>query len=311
MSALFVALPVAAVLANVAAGAYLLVLLRHVPLSRRMMNLLVPVSQVFVVGFAWGSVIWLGYGAEYVAVVSIVALGCAAYDPVLFRGIVAAEEREAAREFAREVESVTDAQREHLARAVEAAAEAEALRRELIEGFGAVERALASGDAAGACDLLDDLVRSVPPRGASFCRNPTVDALLASKAAAAQARGIRFEANADVPPALALPDIEVCAVISNLVDNALAGVEGVSPERRRVEVAVRVAGAHLALRVENPFAGAPRHARRGLLRGVAARPGALPDHGWGLSIVEAIVASHDGTVAIEDADGVFRVRVAM
>ena len=62
--------------------------------------------------------------------------------------------------------------------------------------------------------------------------NVMADALLSGKLAAAQAKGIALHVKAQIPKGLAMSDVELCALLGNLIDNAMEACEKL-PENER------------------------------------------------------------------------------
>ena len=101
-----------------------------------------------------------------------------------------------------------------------------------------------------------------------------------------------------IPEALTIPGAELCAVLGNLMDNAIEACRRL-PEGtpRRITVRGRVNGGFLVLRVQNPVSGEENNIPVG---------GALLDsHGWGLSIVRQIAERRGGRLTTERSDGRF------
>ena len=167
-----------------------------------------------------------------------------------------------------------------------------------------------------------------------FCQHPAVDALLEQKARAAKDSGVSFHAEIDISADIQLPGVELCAVFSNLLDNALNACAKSPDGERRVEAAARLWGMYLVVDVEN---SCPPSRERGRVEGVSATGGAggssrppsgdvghqgddgtaspFPDlsvpHGWGQGIVREVARRHDGTFEAGKVDGVYRVRVIL
>ncbi len=145
------------------------------------------------------------------------------------------------------------------------------------------------------------------------CGSKTIDALLALKALEAEGDSIAFSFSGEVPPDLHIDDLELCSVFSNLLDNALNAARSAQGEGRVVDVACSVKGAYLILRVANGAdGGASSLPKKVMLRGrPAKRLGgsavfagrSVPEHGWGLRIVQDICARHDGELSLESEDG--------
>ncbi len=303
-------------------------MLAEVAPARRMLNMLYPASQMLAVAFA----VWLvgayAFGRDAAVFVALLGMVCAVLDPVLFRSVLTAEraDREAAR--ARLLEEQVAAQKRHADLAQRGAAQADELRVKLLRELEGLEAALAAGDVARADGALAGAEYVVRPPEKRFCEHPAVDALLAAKAAQCAEAGVELGVAAAVPLDAGMQPVELCAVFANALDNALhactapgaAGVDGVRP---RIELAARPAHGFFSLVVRNPCAPGAAAPARGVSggfrsplgekrRGGGAAGGAradaaaaLPEHGWGLSIIEAIVRRHDGDLSCTAERGVF------
>ena len=135
-------------------------------------------------------------------------------------------------------------------------------------------------------------VDSLRPSLTRHCDHPVADALFAAKQKEAEQCGVAFSCAAGIPRELALGEAVLCAVLSNLLDNALRAA---ASAQGSVAVRARTDRGFLVVRVENdaPPAPAPRRAR------------AFEEHGWGLSIVESLARTHDGRLEITRSPGRF------
>lgn len=156
-----------------------------------------------------------------------------------------------------------------------------------------------------------------------FCQHPAVDALVEQKARAASDSGVRFRAEIDIPADIQLPGVELCAVFSNLLDNALNACAKLPAGQRRVETTARLWGMYLVIDMENGYlppqergraAGVPASGDVGG-PGDGGAAGPFPDlsvpHGWGQGIVREVARRRDGTFEAGQVDGVYRVRVIL
>lgn len=287
-----------AVMALVATAVYLWFLLRDFSLARRAANLLLPVSQLACVIYAICMAVsyeWSESSALFVAVVGIV---CAVCDPLLYRTMLRAERVERERQRARLLEEQVEAQAGHLAQARRAEAQAADVRQRLDDELALLDQALASGDDAAAREHLVGAEKLVSAPGERACQHPAADALLMAKVQRCRERGIRLEIDAEIPADLATPAVELCAVLANALDNAIAACEALPEDERWVTLKARRAHGLFSVVVENACAKeAVGHRQRKGGRGAREGRGGLPEHGWGQSIIEGVVRRHDGEMA--------------
>ncbi len=274
--------------------------LRGRPRAYCLVNLLFPAAQLMAVALAAWATVAFGASAAYSLVTSalgMVAAGCNAF---LFADVAATQSREAAAAFTDQVAKLLEAQREHLLAAQGAVDDADRIRGTVGAGLDAAEQAIHAGDTDTAREALEHLVARIPSKGASWCRNPALDALLLAKAAQAKEAGIAFEAQVSLPSTLPLPDAEVCAVLANLIDNALAACEALPESCRFVRVSAAEHAGFVALAVRNPVtAGSRLPNERWEKRRQMSASASLPEHGWGIEIAEDIVRAHEGSLTFE------------
>ena len=86
----------------------------------------------------------------------------------------------------------------------------------------------------------------------AYAPHPAINAVLTTMLARAQKQGIEAERRVDVPETLPFPDTELCAVLMNLLQNAL-DANALVPEgaRKWLRVDCHVRGVHLYIGVEN------------------------------------------------------------
>lgn len=238
-------------------------------------------------------------------VYALLCCSCVPVDALLFRLFAAALKRDEDRERVRLLEEQRTALGERMELAqVELAKAADVYRQAADQIDGALAQ-LEAGDASAPSASLEaatDLVNTLAPRA---CEHHVVGALVEMKARRAEEAGVRLSLDLDVPESLPFSDTELCAVFSNLLDNALNACAAVEPARRVVEVRAFRRGGFFVVEVRNA-----RAADAGAVRPRRER-GTLTVHGWGLSIVEGIAQRHGGMVSTEAAEGEFRTTVAL
>ena len=111
--------------------------------------------------------------------------------------------------------------------------------------------------------------------------------MMAQKAAA---QGISIECNAAVPAQLPFSDVDLCSLLSNLVDNAIESCVRQKIEGASVEVMTAVRGQSLYICVKNPVAEGTNIGRSLKLRTEKSEAG----HGLGTKIVRRIACKYGG-----------------
>lgn len=118
-----------------------------------------------------------------------------------------------------------------------------------------------------------------------------VNALVMMKLRRCEELGIQTSCTLVVPEKLHILDIDLCAVLSNLLDNAINACEAVAPGGRRIVVKGGLVAGVMMIDVVNstnpamPSKGA--HEPEGPMLGQR--------HGWGLQILETLAVRYNGT----------------
>lgn len=290
----------------IAAMVVFLVMLRKAPAYRRWANLLLPASQLVFALFLLGMVVAYGLPGWALWLIAATCLACAGADVLLLKALAKAEQADMVAERARLLDEQVAAQAEQracLEADVQAARQA---RGRLSAELDRVDALLAGDELSEVPAQLTHVMEVAEGRASRFCEHRVVDALIAAKSRAFAANNIRFEAHLEVPDSLPFPDVEMCALFSNALDNALHACAAVPEDERFIELRARVSGGFFLVDVRNACdsqASAPVLSRR-------HRAG-FADHGWGLAIMQAVTHRHAGTFDVECAKGVFRTSVTL
>lgn len=135
--------------------------------------------------------------------------------------------------------------------------------------------------------------------------NVTVDAILNSKLTLIKSKDIPVDAVAKVPDDLKISEIDLCAIIGNLLDNAIEAVLPLPPEARFIRIYIGMLKSQLYISVTNSTASEPRKigekyvSTKGEGRGV------------GLMRVDSIAKRNGGTVNRQNESGVFATEVLL
>ena len=128
--------------------------------------------------------------------------------------------------------------------------------------------------------------------------NRMIDILLNGRLAGAKAAGIDVEIHsAHAPETLPLCDADLCSLMLNLIDNAVAAASDPGLEQPRIALDLRVKGSFFVFSCENTCGAGKASLKRG--------------QGLGLKIVENIVARCDCLMETERAEGTYKVTVAI
>lgn len=139
-----------------------------------------------------------------------------------------------------------------------------------------------------------------------FCANMAVDAVASHYAGLAESQSTKMEWDLRLPKELPIPEVEFCAMLGNLLENALNATEKVTEEKRRIDVvSSMLSDTMLGLSVTNPYVGKVRFDRDHL---PVSR---VPGHGVGMPSVAATVKRYNGDMDITAKDGIFSVNIML
>lgn len=277
--------------------------LRGVPPTRLLINLLFPFSQLCIVAFLFYYVIAYSLPAWMFVLVTVVGALCGPVDLLLFKALEESEKRELSRERVRLLEEQVQAQEEYLQRLTTDIDEARRVREDVARELVAVDELLERREAEAASQGLMKAVDIMDSACKRFCEHRVVDALVSMKAAVCEESGIRLSLDLALADDIPLPSVELCAVFSNLLDNAINACAQVPASARFIELKARVDAGYLVVRMENSCVPLRAGERR---RSPRARGGRLPEHGWGLSILKTLADRHEGKLETAQEEGTYR-----
>lgn len=189
-------------------------------------------------------------------------------------------------------------QAELLERDYHALNQAYAINAKLFHDFhnhiGVLRQLLSRNKAEQAMQYLDELQTPIQEMADTvWTGDEIVDYLINSKAAAARAGGIKFQAQVEFPRHANLRSADLCAILGNLLDNALEAAKQVgTPGERFIQLTIRRINQMLVIKVENSFAAAPLEKDGAYL--TSKNDGGL--HGWGIKSARAAAGKYDGMV---------------
>ena len=138
-----------------------------------------------------------------------------------------------------------------------------------------------------------------------YCENNAVNLILSSFAAKAKQQDVDFSAEVNIPAALPLLDTELCALLSNGLDNAVyAAAQMDGDAQRTVRINCQPHKDKLLIYISNPYRGTVTM-REGLPES------AQPQHGYGAKSIRMIAEKHNGYCAFEAEDGLFTLKVVL
>ena len=143
----------------------------------------------------------------------------------------------------------------------------------------------------------------------SYTRNPALNTIFQNAAYRAERLGVDFQGQVLVPERLEVDEGDLCALLLNLLDNALEGAARVPPPgKREIQCTVKLSQGFLAVWCRNTYGGALHTDEQGQL--LTTKPD-REGHGFGLAQMRAVAAKYHSVLAIDCDEGVFTVQTAL
>lgn len=149
-------------------------------------------------------------------------------------------------------------------------------------------------------DMLDDDLTNVET--VIKTGNKMADAILNSKLSLAVQKNINVKAEAKIPVSLTVSELDLCIVISNLLDNAIDACMELPEEKRLIRVYMEMKGSYLYMSVSNTASGEKKK---------SFRTSKGEGHGIGLTRVDRIIEKYSGYLTRASEDEAFTTEVLL
>ena len=134
--------------------------------------------------------------------------------------------------------------------------------------------------------------------------NIMADAVLNSKLSVAEKLNIKTTVKAVIPENIPLTDVELCAVLGNLLDNAAEACEKLTEEKRFLRVYISKLKGQFYISVQNA-AGSVNKV------GGVYRSTKEGEHGYGLFRIDRIAKKYGGYVNRQNEEGIFATEIML
>ena len=132
-----------------------------------------------------------------------------------------------------------------------------------------------NGESEKAQEYIDTVIASADKTVTrKYCRNEIVNISLSSHEEKIASEGIQFDYAIDIPDILPFSDVDITAILSNAVENAIKAVVKVRKEEKIISLKLKMTGDKLLFSLKNRFSEEPV-----LVDGVPKAK--LPGHGLG------------------------------
>lgn len=181
-----------------------------------------------------------------------------------------------------------------------------AVRHESSHRLAALEAMLQEGDLEGLRENLAQWKTQNSQTVPRYTANFAVNSILQDTASKAKAAGIAFTAEAQIPEKLPLSHQDLCALLMNLLDNALeAAAQVEEPSQRFLRLRLSLQKGFLAVRCENSYTGKLAQDGKGNLLTTKENP---QTHGFGIAKMSAVAEKYKSILDIRYTDSVFTPR---
>lgn len=165
----------------------------------------------------------------------------------------------------------------------------------------------AAGDLDALRSYLDELdtdLSSVEPLIKTG--NRMTDAILNSKISLAKSKDITVIADAHVPVALSISELDLCIIIGNLFDNAIEACAALPPGERLIRIYMDMKNTQLYMSFTNMTATKKQKKENGRFRTTKGN-----GHGFGLIRIDTIIERYSGYISRNSEDGAFTTEVLL
>ena len=161
-------------------------------------------------------------------------------------------------------------------------------------------------DLKGIKDYLSRASSRLPALDLHVCENHAVDSVIGYYSALAERESIPFHVKADLPAQLPIDEIDVCLVLSNLLENAMEASLKTSRSRRKINVEIYLHYSRLLLlQVENTFDGTI------LEKNQIFQSSKRPGSGIGIQSIRHIAEKNSGASSFTHENGIFSAKVML
>ena len=172
----------------------------------------------------------------------------------------------------------------------------EKIKTDILDSLTKAKERLSDGDTHGAQTIMEN-TDFFSRKNLRCSINPFVDAIVSDKKEKLQNEEIELNYSEFIRKDISISGSELCAVFSNLVDNAANEVRKCINEDRIIDLRAKEEGGYLVVKCTNLYLTDECE------ESAEKNEDPLKEHGWGLSIIEMIAERHDGKTEISKSNG--------
>jgi len=146
-------------------------------------------------------------------------------------------------------------------------------------------------------------IEAITPK--RYCENNAVNLILSYFELKAKNKGVQFSVEAQLPQDIPIPETELCALLSNGLENAVDAAAQVTDEHfRKVKISCHTHKNNLLLYIENSFTG-----KMAIKDGIPQSK--RENHGFGTKSMAMIAEKYNGYCSFENTDEIFILRIVL
>lgn len=136
--------------------------------------------------------------------------------------------------------------------------------------------------------------------------NKMTDAIINSKISLAKSKNIPVKADAHIPVALTISELDLCVIIGNLFDNAIEASLELPEDKRMIRVYMDMKNTQIYMSFTNFTATGKQKKIGGIFKTTKGS-----GHGFGLVRIDDIVARYGGYLSRNSEDGAFTTEILL
>ena len=181
------------------------------------------------------------------------------------------------------------------------------LRHEVKNQYAYIRTVLERGDLDGAKAFFDEMsLQADPTLSIVVSGNELVDDIVNLEISKARAEGVKMDARVVVPAVLPYEEVDLCGLITNVVDNAIEAAKQTPDFTVSLTITGDVDQGAFMVCTSNPCEHPPKM-QGGRMESSKREPG----HGYGTAIVARIAEKYDGVADFAYEDGLFTASVML
>lgn len=199
--------------------------------------------------------------------------------------------------------SIQQGRYQNLCNAIEETRQA---RHDLCHHFLQLSSLAENGDLEKIKEYLCNIITKIPTLHLHFCENQAVDSVIDYYYTLAERHEIPFHAQIDLPAQLSIDEIDLCLILSNLLENALEASLKTAKFRQRIDVRIYPHASNIILiQVENTFDGKIQKKQNHFLSSKRA------ENGIGIQSIRRISEKNGGGSDFTYKNGIFTAKIML